>query len=111
VDHLLSVGSGEFLEVSTLGLRKPMGQPVDLRNGVGFLLDRLACGLVFLPHGDNHERQKHGVDHAQGCVDEASDVIVALARVSGNEALYQLEPSERGEANRPDHERAINYGE
>jgi hypothetical protein len=36
---------------------------------------------------------------------------VSLARVGRNEALHQLEPSERDEANRPDHEYSINYGE
>jgi hypothetical protein len=111
MNHLFGVGSGEFLDVRAFGLRKPVGQPVDLRNGVGFLLDRLACGLVFLPHGDNHERQQNGVDHAQSRVDEASNVVVGPARGGGNEALHQLQPGERGEANCPDHERAINYGE
>jgi hypothetical protein len=36
---------------------------------------------------------------------------VALAGVGGNEALHHLQPGERGEANRPDHQYAINYGE
>ena len=76
MDDLLGVGSAQFLDVATFWLRKPIGQPVDLGCGVGFLLDRLACCLILLPHGDNHERQQHGVDHAKGCVDEASDVVV-----------------------------------
>src|SRR5918998_3122407 len=42
VAHLLGVGAGEFLEVRTFWLRKPMGQPEDLGQGVGLLLDRLA---------------------------------------------------------------------
>jgi hypothetical protein len=30
VDHLLCVGSGEFLEVGPLGFRESMGKPEDL---------------------------------------------------------------------------------
>jgi hypothetical protein len=87
-----------------------MGQPGDLGRGVGLLLDRLACRLEFLPHGDHHERQKHGVDHAQGRVDEASYVVVGLSRGGGNEALHQLQPGERDEARPTDDKYAINYG-
>jgi hypothetical protein len=35
---------------------------------------------------------------------------VGLARGGWNEALHQLKPGERDEANRPDHEYAMNYG-
>ena len=111
VDHLPGVGSGEFLDVGTFGLREPMGQPEDLGQGVGLLLNRLACGLVFLPHGDNYEREQHGVDHAQGRVDEACNVVVGLARGGGYEALHQLEPTKREEASPTDHKYAIDYGE
>ena len=87
-----------------------MAQPGDLGQGVGFLLDRFAGCLLFLPHGDNHERQQHGVDHAQCCVDEACNVVVGLARGSGNEALHQLQPGECYEASPTDHKNAIHYG-
>ena len=92
MDHLLGVGSGEFLEVGALGFGQLIAQPEDLGHRVGLLLDRLACGLVFLPHGDDHERQKHGVDHAQSRVDETGNVVVGLARLGWNEAMHQLEP-------------------
>src|SRR5215211_184255 len=111
VAHLLGVGMGEFLEVRTFWLRKPMGQPEDLGRGVGLLLDRLAGRLEFLPHGDDHERQQHSVDHAQGRVDEACNVVVGLARGGGYEALHQLQPGEREEASPTYHKYSINYGE
>ena len=109
VDHLLGVGSAKFLDVENLGLGEPMGQPGDLGGGVGLLLDRRVGGLVLLPNGDDHERQEHGVDHAQGGVDEAGHVVVLLARGGWHEAMYQLEPYERGEANSTDHQDAVNY--
>ena len=99
------------MDVRTFWLRKPMSQPEDLGHSVGLLLDRLAGRVVFLPHGDDYERNEHGVDHAKGCVDEACNVVVGLARGGGYEALHQLQPGERGEANCPDHKYAINYGE
>jgi hypothetical protein len=49
--------------------------------------------------------------NTQRRVDEASDIVVGPARVGRYEALHQLQPGERGEANRPDHEYAIDYGE
>ena len=64
--------------------------------------------MVLLPNGDDHERQKHGVDHAQGRVDEACHVVVSLARGDGHEAIYQLEAHERDEANSTDHQDAVN---
>jgi hypothetical protein len=88
-----------------------MGQPEDLGHRVGLLLDRRVGGLVLLLHGDDHERQKHGVDHAQGGVDEAGNVVVALARDGWHEALDQLEPYEGGEADPSDHQDAVDYGE
>jgi hypothetical protein len=108
MDHLLSVGVGELLDVRTFWLRELMGQPEDLGQGVCLLLDRFAGCVVFSPHGDYHERQQHSVDHAQGRLDETGHVVVGLARFSGNEALHQLEAGQRDEANRPDHEYAIN---
>jgi hypothetical protein len=110
VDHLLGVGSAQLLDVRTFWLREPMCQPGDLGRGVGLLLDRRVGGLEFLPNGDHHESQDHGVDHAQGSVDEASDVVVLLARGGGNETIDQLEPYERGEANSTDHQDAVYYG-
>jgi hypothetical protein len=95
--------------VGALGLRQLIAQPEDLGHRVGLLLDRLACALVFLPHGDDHERQKHSVDHAQSRVDETGHVVVLLARGGGNETLHQLEPYERDQANSTDHQDAVNY--
>jgi len=69
-----------------------MAKQEDLGHRVGLLLDRLGGGLVFLPHGDDHERKEHSVDHTQSRVDEACNVIVPLAQVGGNEAMDQLEP-------------------
>ena len=111
VDHILGIRSGEFLDVRTFWLGKPIAQPVDLRQGVGFLLDRYTGRIVLLPHGDNYERNEHGVDHAKGRVDEASDVVVSLALGGGNEALHHLETGERHEASPTYHKYAINYGE
>jgi hypothetical protein len=111
VDHLLGVGSGEFLDERTFWLREAIAQPEDLRYRVGLLLDRYTGRIVFLPHGDNYERNEHGIDHAKGRVDEAGNVIVSLARGGGYEALHQLEPGERHEASPTDHEYAIDYGE
>ncbi len=88
-----------------------MGQPGDLGQGVGFLLDRYAGRVVFLPHGDNYERNEHGVDNSQGRVDEACNVVVSLARGGGYEALHHLQPGQRDEASPTDHEYAIDYGE
>ena len=111
MNHLFGVGSGEFLDVGTFWFGEPIAQPGDLSRGVGLLLDRFACGLVFLPYGDDHERQEHGVDHAQRRVDETSNVVVGLSRGGGNESLHQLQPGEREEAGPTDHNYAINYGE
>jgi hypothetical protein len=88
IDHLLGVGSGEFLEVGTFWFRESMGQPEDLGRRIGLLLDRATSLLVFLPHGDDHERQQYGVDHTQGRVDEAGHVVVLLARGGWHETLY-----------------------
>jgi hypothetical protein len=88
-----------------------MAQPGDLGYRVGLLLDRYTGRVVFLPNGDNYERNEHGVDHAKGRVDEASHVVVSLARGDGNEALHQLQPGERDEASPTDHKYAIHYGE
>jgi hypothetical protein len=57
VDDLMSIGADEFLDVGAFWLRKSMGQPGDLGQGVGFLLDRLAGRPVFFPHGDDHKGQ------------------------------------------------------
>ena len=99
------------MDVRTFRLREPMGQPEDLGYRVGLLLDRLTGRAVFLPHGDDYERQQHSVDHTQGCVDEAGYVVVTLTRLGWYEALHQHEPAKRDEANRPDHEYAIDCGE
>jgi hypothetical protein len=107
----VGVGTGEFLDVRTFWLRESMGQPVDLGQGVGLLLDRYAGRVVFLPHGDNYERNEHGVDHAKRCVDEACNVVVGLARGGGNEPLHHLQTGECDEASPTDHKYAKNYGE
>jgi hypothetical protein len=62
---------------------------------------------VLLPHSDDHEGQEHGVDHAQSSVDEACHVVVRPARVGRHEALHQLQPGEREEADPSDHQDAI----
>jgi hypothetical protein len=108
MDHLLSVGPGELLDVSALGFWQLVAKQEDLGRRVGLLLDRLACGLVLLPHGDDHERQKHGVDHAQSRVDETGHVVVSLARDGRHEAMHQFEPYECDEANPSDHQDAVN---
>ena len=109
MDHLFGVGSDELLDVGAPVLRKLVGQPEDVGRRVGLLLDRLAGQPVLLPHGDHHERQQHGVDHAQRRVDEACNVVVLLARAGGHQALHQLEAHEREEADPPDHQDAIDY--
>src|SRR5829696_6789735 len=109
--HLLGVGTSEFLDVRPFWLREPIAQPEDLGHGVCLLLDRFVGCVVFLPNGDDHERQQHGVDHTQGRVDETCNVVVGLARGSGYEALHHLKPGEREEASPTYHKYAINYGE
>src|SRR3712207_589712 len=111
VDHLFGVGSDEVLDVGAPRLRKPVGKPEDFGCRVGLLLNRYTGRLVLLPHGDNYERNEHGVDHAQGRVDEASDVVVSLAGGGGHEALHHLETGEREEASPTDHKYAKNNGE
>jgi hypothetical protein len=111
VDHFVSVGSGEFLEVGAFWIRELIAQPEDLRHGVYLLLDCLIDCLELLPHSDDHELEQHGVDHTQGRLDEASDVVVLLARLSWHEAVHQRQPAKREEANPADQEHAINYGE
>ena len=64
VDHLLGVGSAQFLDVRTFWLREPIAQPEDLGQGVGLLLDYYVGRIVFLPNGDDNEGEQHGVDHS-----------------------------------------------
>ena len=109
MDHLLGVGSDELLEVGAPLLRKLVGQPVDVGCRVGLPLDRLAGQLVLFPHGDHHERDKHGVDHAECRVDEACNVVVSLARAGGHQAMHQLKACEREEADPSDDQDAIEY--
>jgi hypothetical protein len=90
VDHHLGVGTAQFLDVRTFCFREPISESEDLSHRVSLLLDRCIGCLVLFPNGDNHEGEQHGVDHAQRCVDEASDVVVLLARVSWHEALHHL---------------------
>jgi alkylhydroperoxidase family enzyme len=99
------------LDVRTFWLREAIAQPEDLGQGVGLLLDRYTGRVVFLPHGDNYERNEHGVDHAQRRVDEACNVVVSLARGCGYEALHHLKTGERDEASPTYHKYAIDYGE
>jgi hypothetical protein len=54
IDHLLGLGSGEFLEVGTFWFGESMGQPEDLGHRIGLLLDRATSLLVF-PHTDRFE--------------------------------------------------------
>ena len=110
MDHLFGVGSDELLHVGAPGLRKPVGQPVDVGRRVGLLLDRFAGRPVLLPHGDHDERKQHGVDHAQSRVDEARNVVVLLARGGGHQAMHELEAREGQEADPPDQKDAIDYG-
>src|SRR5215211_9011720 len=109
VDHLLGVRTGEFLDVMALGFGESMGEPEDLGQSVGLLLGRILGRIEFLPHGDDHERQQHGVDDAQDGVDEASHVVVLLAHLRGHKSLHQREPAARGEADRANHQDAVNY--
>jgi hypothetical protein len=88
MNHLLGVGVGELLDVGALGFGQLIAKPEDLGHRVCLLLYGLACGLVFLPHGDDHESKQHGVDHAQSRVDEARNVVVFLAPLSWHEALH-----------------------
>ena len=96
--------------MDALGLWKSIAQPEDLCRGVGLLLDSVAGGLKLLPHGDHHERQEHGVDHAQSRVDEARYVVRPLARAGGHQTVHQFEPYEREQTNPPDHKYTIDYG-
>src|SRR5215218_4978473 len=111
VDHLLGVRTGEFLDVMALGFGESMGEPEDLGQSVGLLLGRILGRIEFLPHGDDHERQQHGVDDAQDGVDEASHVVVLLAHLRGHKSLHQREPAERGEADRANHQNAIYHAD
>jgi hypothetical protein len=109
MDHLLGVGFGEVLDVGALGLWKLVAKQENLGRSVGLLLYGLRSGLILLPDGDDHEGKKHGVDDAQGRVDEASDFIVALARRGGHEPMDQLKARERDEANPTDDQGSVNY--
>jgi hypothetical protein len=51
--------------------------------------------LVLLPHGDDHQRQQHGVDDADDGVDEAGHVVVLLAKRRGHEALHHSQAGDR----------------
>ena len=50
VDHLFGVGPAEFLDVGAFRFRKPMDQPGDLRQGVGFLLDTVTLAASYSSH-------------------------------------------------------------
>src|SRR5215203_4746596 len=102
VDHLFGISFGELLDVGALWFGQLIAQPEDLGSRVGLLFHRLARGLVLFPHGDHHEREEHSVDHAQGRIDEACNVVVLLARSGWHEAMHQFEPHERDQAYCPD---------
>jgi hypothetical protein len=109
LDHLLSVGSGEFLEVVALRLWELVSEPEDLGQRVGLALHRNASTPEFLPHGDDHEREQHSVDNSEGGVDEAGHVVVFLADRRGYQTLHQRQTNDRGEASPTNHQNAINH--
>ena len=88
LDHLFGVGSDELLDVGAPRLWKLVGQPEDVGRRVGLLLDGFSGGPILFPHGDNHERQQNGIDHAQRRVDEAGHVVVLPSRGGWHEALH-----------------------
>ena len=87
--------------MGAFGLRRSVAQPEGLDHRVGLLLDRAIRRPGTPPHRDDHERQKHGVDHAQGRVDEARNVVVLTPRAGGLEPVQRLEVSERDQATSP----------
>ena len=72
-----------------------------------FVAEHLASLLPNRPQISDHEGKEHGVDHAQGRVDEPCHVVVLLARDGGNETMHQLETGEREEAYPSDHQDTI----
>jgi hypothetical protein len=72
-----------------------------------FVAEHLASLLPNRPQISDHERQEHGVDHAQGRVDEPCHVVVLLARDGGHQTMHQLETGEREEAYPSDHQDTI----
>src|SRR5215212_3980987 len=92
VDHLLGVGTSVFLELVALSSWEPMGEPGDVGYRVCLALYRFESPLILFPYSDDQECQQHGVHDPYDSVEEASDVVVLLALLGGDHALYQLQP-------------------
>jgi hypothetical protein len=95
--HNLGVGAGQLLDVSTLGFGQPMGEPGDLGQLGGFLVDRVSGLREALPHRDDHEAQHHGVDGA-------CNIVVLLTPRRWHQALHQHQPRNRNQHGQTDHE-------
>jgi len=83
------------LKLVALSLREAMGKLSDLGYRVCLALYRFASLLILLPYSDDQECQQHGVHHSYDGVEKASDVVVLLALFGRNQALHQLQPSDR----------------
>jgi hypothetical protein len=101
--------AGEFLDVMALEFGEPMGEPEVLGQRVGLLLGRILGRIEFL-------RVVYAVLLAlvviavcQDGVDKASHVVVSPAHLRRHKSLHQREPAERDEADRANHQDAVNY--
>ena len=66
--------------------------------------------LVVLPHGDDHEREQHGVGDAQDREDEACDVVLPLSAFGWHQALHQYQPRDRPEHGHEDRQDDVECG-
>src|SRR3712207_1432762 len=101
--------SSDVCSSDLLRFGEPMGEPEDLGQRVGLTLHRDPRSAELLPHGDDHERQEHSVDDAQGGIDEAGDVVVLPADGHGHQALHHRQPDDRGEASPADDQDARDH--
>src|SRR6266478_7775495 len=75
---VVRIFQGQALDGGAFRHRQAARYPVDVGELVGLAVGRVARGVEVFPHDDDHERQEHGVQHADGRENEPRYVVVLL---------------------------------
>ena len=93
-----------------MGFGEAVGEPEDLGQLVGLATHGRLGRLVLFPHGDDHEREQHGVDDADDRVDEPGHVVMLSATGRRHGALHRPQADDRDEHDREDRQKAVDSG-